>query len=227
MPRTNKINIDKTLLEALCSYHASVPEITAILKVNHSALKKWVKSNYDMNWAEFYTLYSAKGKVKIRENQFKLSSKSPDMAKYLGDKHLKTEKPKREKVGRPRIWDKPEELQKTVDEYFKDRDQSSLPYTITGLTLALGFENRQSLLDYQNTDKFGSIIRRAKTRVESYYEEAQHSGQVVAGIIFGLKANFKWQDKVVTETQFLDKDGKPTDPTPPATIINKTYIQPK
>jgi hypothetical protein len=224
MRKNTQFTLNKNLLETLCSYQAEVKEITDLLGVKLKDLKVAVKKEYGKSWAEFYQEHSSKGKVKIRENQFKLSSKSPDMAKHLGKKYLDNRKPKE---GRPRIWETAEGLQTAIDMYFEEMDNLKKPYTITGLTLALGFEDRRSLLDYQNNEKFGAIVKKAKTRVESYYEEALHSGQVVAGIIFGLKANFKWQDKTTIETQLLDKDGKPADPTPPATIINKTYIQPK
>lgn len=199
MRKNNKPNIDKALLESLCGYQASESEICAVFRTNPKFLKSWVKREYGKTWAKFYKEFSARGKLKIRENQIKLSSKSPEMAKYLSEKYLnQNEKPKN-LGGRPRKYDNPEELQKAVDSYFRERDELKKPYTITGLALALGFNSRQSLLNYQGDKRFLDIIKKAKSKVEAFYEESLHSGQSVAGIIFCLKANFKWDDKSPTE----------------------------
>lgn len=45
------------------------------------------------------------------------------------------------------------------------------PPTVTGLALALGFNSRQSLLNYQGKAEFMDTITRAKARVEQYTEE--------------------------------------------------------
>lgn len=96
------------------------------------------------------------------------------------------------KVGRPRKWNTPEELQKDIDEYFKNCSENKIPLTITGLALALD-TTRETLMDYQNNDEFSYTIKRAKLHIENAYEQRLIvNGR--AGDIFALK-NFGWKDK--------------------------------
>ncbi len=92
--------------------------------------------------------------------------------------------------GRPRKYESPDEMQVAIDGYFDVTEKT----TICGLALALGFISRQSFLDYSGYSKeFSDTIKKAKTRVERYYE--QHLVEKnAAGSIFALK-NFGWQDK--------------------------------
>ena len=71
------------------------------------------------------------------------------------------------------------------------------PLTVTGLALFLGFEDRQSLYDYQKKVEFSCIIKKARTKVENGYEKSLHS-QSPTGAIFALK-NMGWNDKVIQE----------------------------
>ena len=97
-------------------------------------------------------------------------------------------------VGRPRTFQSPEQMQEAVDQYFEKYRQLS----IVGLALFLGFSSRTSLLDYEGySPEFLNTIKRAKARVEMYYEEHLVCNNV-AGSIFALK-NFGWQDKIVQE----------------------------
>ncbi len=98
-------------------------------------------------------------------------------------------------LGRPRIYDSPEELQQIVDQYFEDTKQEDV--TITGLALHLGFESRQSFYDYEKNDAFSYIIKRARLRVELAYEWRLNSNSCT-GAIFALK-NMGWKDKTEVE----------------------------
>lgn len=191
----NKVNIDLEIVKSLCGYQATAKEIADIFKCSISELKNEVKKQTKKTWSAFYKANSARGKVKIRENQILLCKSSPFMAKYLDQKYLSEQEKLKNKAGRPRKWQTPRELQKAVDAYFDDRDDRRKPYTITGLTLALGFNSRQSLLDYAKKEEFMDIIKTAKMKVEEYYEESLHREAHISGIIFGLKANFGWEDK--------------------------------
>ena len=51
-------------------------------------------------------------------------------------------------MSRPRKYKTVEEMQKAIDNYFMQCDAEEKPYTVVGLALALGFEDRRSLLDY-------------------------------------------------------------------------------
>lgn len=94
------------------------------------------------------------------------------------------------KGGRPRKFKSVAEMQKAIDEYFKTTEKT----TICGLALGLGFISRQSFLDYSGYSKeFSDTIKRAKTRIEEYYE-GHLTEPNAAGSIFALK-NFGWADK--------------------------------
>lgn len=114
-------------------------------------------------------------------------------------------------VGRPSEYSTAEELQLRVDDYFdhpprlrkvvvgrKDSQQViELPiFTISGLSLFLGFASRQSFYDLEKQEKFSYTIKKARTRIEQEYEEQIHLGNTCA--IFALK-NFGWTDKQEVE----------------------------
>ena len=105
-----------------------------------------------------------------------------------------------------------EEMQPLIDNYFNECDGTILkdadgvpildkhdrpimvgekPYTITGLTLALGFTSRQSLLNYQGKEEFVDAITRAKLRVEEYANIRAFDRDGVQGAKFTLINNFK------------------------------------
>ena len=103
-----------------------------------------------------------------------------------------------------RKYQKVEEMQKVIDDYFKSCKEENRPYTITGLAVALDL-SRQGLLKYEGyTDmddiKFVDTIKRAKDKVEANIEEGLLSGKYNAtGSIFNLKNNFDWRDKTEVE----------------------------
>jgi predicted ATPase len=67
---------------------------------------------------------------------------------------------------------------------------------MTGLALALGFNSRSTLLDYQEKDRFSDTITRAKAKVEQYAEERLFDKDGANGAKFSLANNFKrWKEK--------------------------------
>jgi hypothetical protein len=75
--------------------------------------------------------------------------------------------------------------------------------------LFLGFDSRQSFYDYEKRDGFSYIIKKARLKVESHYEQCLQYGNVT-GAIFPLK-NMGWSDKQEIEhsggvTIHIDKD---------------------
>jgi hypothetical protein len=72
------------------------------------------------------------------------------------------------------------------------------PPTITGLTLFMGFESRQSFYDYCDKDGgFAYALKRHRTRIECLYEQNLH-GTTPTGSIFALK-NMGWKDKTESD----------------------------
>ena len=110
----------------------------------------------------------------------------------------------------------PDEMQEKIDAYFEScegeilRDDKGKPIldkfghpnivgarppTITGLALAIGFNSRQTLLNYQAKAAFKEVLIRAKSRVEMYTEERLFDKDGAAGARFSLQFNFKgWHD---------------------------------
>lgn len=99
-------------------------------------------------------------------------------------------------IGRPRKYQSVTELQRLIDDYFKDCKEDGRIATVTGLAASLDMDRRQ-LIDYQGKPLFNNTISKAKRKVEAGYEEAAMSGKANATFsIFTLKNNFKWQDKI-------------------------------
>ncbi|MCM1340007.1 MAG: DNA-packaging protein [Muribaculaceae bacterium] len=118
--------------------------------------------------------------------------------------------------GRPPIYKTPAELQKKIDEYFKNcPDKRIVPTkmgvfevpapTVTGLAFFLGFSSRQSFYDYENNEEFSYTIKRARLRIEREYEKLLCTA-TPAGAIFALK-NFGWKD--ASQREITGKDGEP------------------
>ena len=96
------------------------------------------------------------------------------------------------KVGHPRIYDSPEEMQVAVDEYFDECDAKEKPYLISGLCLKLGFLDRRILHSYgQYSKEFHDIITRARQKVQAY-AEAKCYEKHSQGAQFILNAGFNW-----------------------------------
>lgn len=121
------------------------------------------------------------------------------------------------KVGKPPFYKTKKELQDAIDAYFAecaekpilDGDGNVLtdkngkpvcypakPPTITGLALALGFNSRQALLNYQAKPEYHDTVTRAKSRVEEFAEQMLYSPGAANGAKFNLTNNFEgWTEK--------------------------------
>ena len=130
-------------------------------------------------------------------------------------------------AGRPPMFTSAEQMQKLIDAYFEECDGKVLldedgkpmrnkdgrvirddrrPYTITGLALALGFNSRTSLLNYEGKEEFVNTITRAKARVEMYAEERLYDKNGSNGAKFSLANNFKgWTEKQTIEADVNSK----------------------
>jgi hypothetical protein len=104
-------------------------------------------------------------------------------------------------AGRPKKYERVEDMEKAINEYFNQCDINKEPYTMTGLALSLGFLDRKSLIDYCDyTDEddvaFLHSIKRAKMICEQNVEKGLLSGKYnPTGAIFNLKNNYGWKDK--------------------------------
>ena len=99
----------------------------------------------------------------------------------------------KKKTGRPRIIRTPDELEALIDAYFHKVEMQGCAPTITGMALALGLSGRKVLNDYARSETFGYAVKRAKLRIESYYEDCLTTMKDPTGAIFALK-NFGWRN---------------------------------
>lgn len=100
---------------------------------------------------------------------------------------------KNKQVGRPRLYETPEDFEAKVYEYQEYCKESKEPVTWTGLALFLGFSSRQSIDEYAKYEGFSDVVKRAKLFVEWHYE-MRVNGNNATGPIFVLK-NMGWSDK--------------------------------
>lgn len=97
-----------------------------------------------------------------------------------------------------------EELQKGIDNYFKECDKNKKPYTMSGLALALDID-RKTLLNYSNREEFSPLIKKAKAKVETMLEENLYRVGNNSGIIFNLKNNYGWRDQIEVQNTEVSK----------------------
>ena len=96
-------------------------------------------------------------------------------------------------MARPRKYESPEQMQKAIDAYFDLCKAEERGATMCGLALALDFNSRQSLLNYEGYGEgFLDILKKAHLRVEAGYEANLHKPKPT-GSIFALK-NMGWKD---------------------------------
>lgn len=99
------------------------------------------------------------------------------------------------KGGRPPTYKTVEEMQMKIDEYFSHCESKRKPATTAGLSHYLGFNSRQSLINYQGKKQFVDTITRAKLKLEEYAEMRLYDRDGARGAEFSLRCNFKWDDK--------------------------------
>lgn len=97
--------------------------------------------------------------------------------------------------GRKMKYTDVELFQKKVDDYFNMCDEKEKPYTMSGLAYYLDLD-RKSLLNYSKNEKFFPTVKKAKQKVEMMLEEQLYRLGNNSGVIFNLKNNFGWIDKI-------------------------------
>lgn len=149
------------------------------------------------------------------------------------------------KVGRPLKFESVKKLELQIEQYFqscwrhkldmwgnpiyvKDKDgektdekvmEQFKPYTVGGLAVFLD-TSRQTLVEYENSDgarkEFADTIKRAKDIIYAFTEEQLFQAKNASGVIFSLKNNYSWKDKIEADvTSGGDK------------LIGFTYVPPK
>ena len=91
-----------------------------------------------------------------------------------------------------------EKLERKVEDYFNSCKKKHVPPSMTGLALHLKC-TRKNIVDYKHTDEYGAILEQAKLRCENVLEERMINGTPPTGIIFILKNNYGWHDKIESD----------------------------
>lgn len=112
--------------------------------------------------------------------------------------------------GRPRLYSDPIFFEERVDAYFDDCQKKQKPPVVAGLCYFLGFHDRHALQEYRKYDGFSATVKRALIRIEAFKNEMLFSKDYsTAGVIFDLKNNHGWADKVehgeMTPSEFGEK----------------------
>lgn len=106
----------------------------------------------------------------------------------------------KKKLGRSKIFESPEELQKVIDKYYQERDSKRLPYTVESLSVALEID-RKTLLNYEKQEgyeEFFPTVKKAKDKIQSSFVDfaLNPENKVAAALpIFLMKNNFGYEDK--------------------------------
>jgi hypothetical protein len=104
-------------------------------------------------------------------------------------------------TGKPIMVNDPDtgEERPYIDKYGQPVIIGAKPPTVTGLCLALGFNSRNALLDYEaNVDsnpELANTITRAKLRCHEYAESRLYDKDGANGAKFSLANNFGWIDR--------------------------------
>lgn len=83
-----QIEIDERIFKNLCGIFCTKEEIAGVFDCSEDTIERWCKRTYGLKFADAYKKESAKGKISLRRNQFKLAEKSAAMAIFLGKNYL-------------------------------------------------------------------------------------------------------------------------------------------
>lgn len=97
------------------------------------------------------------------------------------------------KGGRPLKYKSVKELEAKIEKYFAECGERLRPFTMSGLANSLDVD-RRTLLNYSERERFFPTIKKARQRVEQWWEE-RLADSAATGAIFNLKNNFDWKDK--------------------------------
>ena len=101
----------------------------------------------------------------------------------------------RERVGRPPMFEKPEELAYKVIDYFEwSNKYDKGKFTYAGLRLYCGL-TRSLLSDYRKKPDFNDTIEHIETVLEDYYEKKLGWAGSTQGAVFWLKNKAGWKDE--------------------------------
>lgn len=111
--------------------------------------------------------------------------------------------------GRPRLYSDEQAFTDSVEAYFSLCEETGKRPTLSGLSYALGFDDRETFSNYASYgDGYSRTVKRSKLRIGDWLEQRlTNKDTFTPGIIFDLKNNHGWKDK--TEQELTGPDGGP------------------
>ena len=105
------------------------------------------------------------------------------------------------------MYDDPESFASRAEDYFRLSEARGKMPTLAGISLHLGFDDKESFSHYATYgDEFSRTVKRAKMIIEDDRNQ-RLANPGCTGVIFDLKNNHGWKDK--TETELTGADGGP------------------
>ena len=83
-----KRNINQKQFEQLCQIQCTKEEICSVLDVSDKTLDRWCRETYGTSFSDIFRQKRQGGCASLRAKQWKLASKSPAMAIFLGKQFL-------------------------------------------------------------------------------------------------------------------------------------------
>ena len=94
--------------------------------------------------------------------------------------------------GRPPKYPTPEDMAPLIDKYFQDAAKTDSPINVEGLTLALDFNDTDSILAYEKKPEFVGILKKARLKIKQWIVDKVSAGTGnPAGPIFYMANRYK------------------------------------
>ncbi|MBQ7264199.1 MAG: hypothetical protein IJR14_10850 [Synergistaceae bacterium] len=76
--------IDRRMFEVLCRMQCTLVEMAELFGCSEDTLRRWCQREYEESFAVVFAQKGAAGRISLRRKQWRLASKSPAMAIFLG-----------------------------------------------------------------------------------------------------------------------------------------------
>ena len=108
--------------------------------------------------------------------------------------------------GRPRLYQSAEAFAAKANEYFETVELKGKMPTLAGLSLFLGFDDKESFSHYASYgEEFSRTVKRARMIIEDDRNQ-RLANAACTGVIFDLKNNHGWKDKTEVENTVNVRD---------------------
>jgi len=106
--------------------------------------------------------------------------------------------------GRPADYTDAEEFAVLVEEYFTECEKEQRRPTLAGVSLHLGFADRDTFTTYKNKgEDFARTVKKARMIIEDdRWQQLLDKDRFTPGVIFDMKNNHGWKDKQEVDHKF-------------------------